>query len=90
MTNNTNDNIDDMNDIEMIDITYDDGTECNCEVIARFDVDGITYIALLPEDDEDSDIIVYRYAEDGRLCPRPSIRKAPRIWRKCCINPTIC
>ena len=65
MTNNTNDNTDDMNDIEMIDITYDDGTECNCEVIARFDVDGITYIALLPEDDEDSDIIVYRYAEDG-------------------------
>ena len=26
----------------------------------------------------------------SRLCPRPSIRKAPRIWRKCCINPTIC
>ena len=39
--------------------------ECNCEVIARFDLDDITYIALLPEEDEDSDIIVYRYTEDG-------------------------
>ena len=26
----------------------------------------------------------------SRLCRRPSIRKAPRIWKKCCINPTIC
>ena len=65
MANNINDNTDDMNDIEMIDITYDDGTACSCEVIARFDVDDITYIALLPEGDEDSDIIVYRYTEDG-------------------------
>lgn len=54
---------DDTMDIDMIDITYEDGTTCSCEVIARFEVNDITYAALLPVDDEDSDILVYRYTE---------------------------
>ncbi len=65
MANTKNDISGDMDDIEMIDITYEDGTSCSCEVIAHFDVDDISYAALLPEGDEDSDILVYRYSESG-------------------------
>ena len=65
MANTKNDFPSDMDDIEMIDITYEDGTSCSCEVIAHFDVEDISYAALLPEGDEDSDILVYRYSENG-------------------------
>lgn len=60
--NNKND---DEIDIEMIDVTYEDGSTCTCEVIAKFDVNDITYAALLPADDDESDILVYRYSENG-------------------------
>ena len=49
MANTKNDFPSDMDDIEMIDITYEDGTSCSCEVIAHFDVEDISYVALLPE-----------------------------------------
>lgn len=65
MANTKNDFPSDMDDIEMIDITYEDGTSCSCEVIAHFDVEDISYAALLPEGDEYSDILVYRYSENG-------------------------
>ena len=65
MANTKNDFPSDMDDIEMIDITYEDGTSCSCEVIAHFDVEDISYAALLPEGDGDSDILVYRYSENG-------------------------
>ena len=65
MANTKNDFPSDMDDIEMIDITCEDGTSCSCEVIAHFDVEDISYAALLPEGDEDSDILVYRYSENG-------------------------
>lgn len=65
MANTKNDFPSDMDDIELIDITYEDGTSCSCEVIAHFDVEDISYAALLPEGDEDSDILVYRYSENG-------------------------
>ena len=65
MANTKNDFPSDMDDIEMIDITYEDGTSCSCEVIAHFDVEDISYVALLPEGDEDSDILGYRYSENG-------------------------
>lgn len=65
MANTKNDFPSDMDDIEMIDITYEDGTSCSCEVIAHFDVEDISYAALLPDGDEDSDILVYRYSENG-------------------------
>lgn len=65
MANTKNDISGDMDDIEMIDITYDDGTTCSCEVIAKFEIDDVTYAALLPEDDDDADILIYRYTEHG-------------------------
>ena len=34
-------------------------------MIAKFDVNDITYAALLPADDDESDILVYRYSENG-------------------------
>ena len=55
-----NNNETDEMDIEMI-----DGTSCTCEIIAKFEVNDISYAALLPADDEDADIIVYRYSEQG-------------------------
>lgn len=61
-----NDDTDLSEDIEMVNLTFEDGSTSNYEIIAKFDVDDITYAALLPEDDEeDSDVIVYRYVEDG-------------------------
>lgn len=64
MSDINNKNNDEM-DIEMIDVTYEDGSTCTCEVIAKFDVNDITYAALLPADDDESDILVYRYSENG-------------------------
>ncbi len=64
MSDINNKNDDEM-DIEMIDVTYEDGSTCTCEVIAKFDVNDITYAALLPADDDESDILVYRYSENG-------------------------
>ena len=49
-----NNNETDEMDIEMIDITYEDGTSCTCEIIAKFEVNDISYAALLPADDEDA------------------------------------
>ena len=49
-----NNNETDEMDIEMIDITYEDGTSCTCEIIAKFEVNDISYAALLPADDEDT------------------------------------
>ena len=76
-----NNNETDEMDIEMIDITYEDGTSCTCEIIAKFEVNDISYAALLPADDEDADIIVYRWASAGAPTPRaaPSTRSPTRL-----------
>ena len=60
-----NNNETDEMDIEMIDITYEDGTSCTCEIIAKFEVNDISYAALLPADDEDAYLFVYRYSDQG-------------------------
>lgn len=52
-------------EVEVIDIDFDDGSSCTCEVIAKLTVSGITYAALLPDGDDDADILVYRYEESG-------------------------
>lgn len=85
-----NNNETDEMDIEMIDITYEDGTSCTCEIIAKFEVNDISYAALLPADDEDADIIVYRYSEQGddvtstrsptRLSSTMSLTPSTRSW----------
>ena len=70
-----NNNETDEMDIEMIDITYEDGTSCTCEIIAKFEVNDISYAALLPADDEDADIIVYIQRAGRRCHPRRDHRR---------------
>ena len=50
-------------EMEEMTLTLDDDTELNCGIIGVFEVDGIEYIALLPEDDDT--VLIYQYNEDG-------------------------
>ena len=52
-----------MEEMETMTLTLDDDTELNCGIIGVFEVDGIEYIALLPEDDDT--VLIYQYNEDG-------------------------
>ena len=52
-----------MEEMETMTLTLDDDTELNCGIIGVFEVDGIEYIALLPE--EDDTVLIYQYNEDG-------------------------
>ena len=45
-------------------LTMEDDTELECEIICIFSVEDKDYIALQPMDDEDSDVLLYRYLED--------------------------
>lgn len=56
---------DEAEEIEVVDIDFDDGSSCSCEIIAKLTLGGTVYAALLPENDSDADILVYRYHEDG-------------------------
>ena len=78
-----NNNETDEMDIEMIDITYEDGTSCTCEIIAKFEVNDISYAALLPADDEDADIIVY-----SRETMSPSTRSPTRLSSTMSLTPS--
>ena len=49
--------------IETVSLTLEDGTEVTCEILGTFEMDGINYIVMSPEDDED--VLIYRYTEDG-------------------------
>lgn len=49
-----------------ITLTLDDGSVLECDVLARFPLDGQQYIALAPvEDSGVEDIYLYRFAEDA-------------------------
>ena len=52
-----------MEEMETMTLTLDDDTELNCGIIGVFEVDGIEYNALLPEDDDT--VLIYQYNEDG-------------------------
>ena len=52
-----------MEEMETMTLTLDDDTELNCGIIGVFEVDGVEYIALLPEDDDT--VLIYQYNEDG-------------------------
>ena len=52
-----------MEEMETMTLTLDDDTELNCGIIGVFEVDGVEYIALLPE--EDDTVLIYQYNEDG-------------------------
>lgn len=47
---------------EKMTLVLDDDSELVCDVLGVFEADGVEYIALLPEDDED--VLVYRYIEN--------------------------
>ena len=49
-------------DMDVIYLTLDDGTELECNVIGTFEVDDYEYIALVPMDDDQ--VLLYRYEED--------------------------
>lgn len=60
-------NDEELDDIEMMSLELDDGTKLECEIVATFDVEDTSYIALLPieapEGYDDDEVLVYRYIE---------------------------
>lgn len=52
-------------DFDIITLTLDDDTELECAVMNIFEVEGQSYIALLPLDgeEEDRDVLLYRFKE---------------------------
>lgn len=52
-----------MEEMETMTLTLEDDTELECGIIGVFEVDGIEYIALLPEDDDT--VLIYQYNENG-------------------------
>ena len=58
----------------IVTLELDDGTEVECAILTIFDVKDIDYIALIPlnedgEGNEDGEVLIYRYAEDGEGNP---------------------
>jgi uncharacterized protein YrzB (UPF0473 family) len=60
-------NIPEEDEAEMMSLELDDGTTLECAILAYFDVQGNTYIALLPveypEGFDEGDVLLYRYIE---------------------------
>lgn len=57
-------------EIDVLTLTLDDDTTLECEVIGIFETEGQDYIALIPvEDDEESEVYIYRYSEDAEGNP---------------------
>lgn len=55
-------------EIEMINLVLDDGTEMECEILAIFPANNNDYIALIPttpsdDNDEEDEVLLYRYKE---------------------------
>lgn len=54
----------DMEGYDTMNLTFDDGSEASCIVLGIFEVEDKTYIALLPENEEDGeDVYLYGYKE---------------------------
>ena len=71
-----NNNLNEQNEEDDIIVTLelDDGTEIECAILTIFDVKDTDYIALIPlnedgEGNEDGEVLIYRYAEDGEGNP---------------------
>ena len=54
---------DEMEEMETMTLTLEDDTELVCGIIGVIEVDGVEYIALLPE--EDDTVLIYQYNEKG-------------------------
>ena len=53
-----------MDDDVIVTLTMDDGSEEDFNIICIFEAEGQEYIALQPVDDEEADVLLYRYYED--------------------------
>jgi len=53
-----------MDDEVIVTLSLEDGTELECTVIGVYEAGGRDYIALQPADDEEADVLLYRYLED--------------------------
>lgn len=49
---------------QMMTLVLDDDSELQCAVLGVFDVEDKSYIALLPADNEEEGVYLYRYLED--------------------------
>lgn len=47
---------------DFLTLEYDDGTECECEILGTFEADGKEYIALAPQNDS-NDVFIYRFIQ---------------------------
>ncbi|MGL5440447.1 MAG: DUF1292 domain-containing protein [Filifactoraceae bacterium] len=46
----------------ILNLELEDGKEVACEVIGIFEVEGVEYIAVVPEDDDQ--VLIYKYTEN--------------------------
>ena len=51
----------DMDEVEIYTLTEEDGTESDFELIGRLDIDGQTYVALIPVEEEESESDEYEF-----------------------------
>jgi uncharacterized protein YrzB (UPF0473 family) len=56
--------MDNYNEIDIVTLTDEDGTESEFEVIETFEFEGKTYYALLPVDDEEGEYVLLRLEQD--------------------------
>lgn len=73
MVENNNLNEQDEEEI-LVTLELDDGTELECAILTIFDVKDVSYIALIPLDEEgdsneEGEVLIYRYAEDAEGNP---------------------
>ena len=56
-----------LSESEWVTLYTDDGDEIECEILRRFDIDGITYAVIRPDEDNDitnEGIFICRYSEE--------------------------
>ena len=71
-------------EVDIITLTLDDDTEVECEVIGIFEAEGREYIAMVPvEEDEESDLYIYRYSEDEEGNPVLDNIESDEEFEKC-------
>ena len=56
--------MDNYNEIDIVTLTDEDGTESEFEVIETFEFEGKTYYALLPVEDEEGEYVLLRLEQD--------------------------
>lgn len=59
--------LEDYEDFQTIILTLEDDRELECVILAEYEIDGQDYVALLPVENDDDEILLYRanYTEDS-------------------------